>query len=140
MNSGLYPWSTLLRKTTIITTFSFPTEEGSVCIRKKQINVNSTGEDLNASLMQHSQWLQYGKDWRLCHTFTSHTYKQYFSVIHHVFDDTSRKIAENPTGSAHFGIISIDCSHYMSNKNICQEKGVLRYYSELFNGMQLITA
>ena len=31
--------------------FYFPAEEESVCIRKKQVSVNSTGDDLDASFL-----------------------------------------------------------------------------------------
>ena len=47
LSSGM--WSNLLRKTAIETTFYFPAEEQSICIKKKSVSVNSTGHDLYAS-------------------------------------------------------------------------------------------
>ena len=47
-NGGL--WSNLLSKT-VITTVYFVVEGESVCIRKKQTSVNSTGHDLDVSFL-----------------------------------------------------------------------------------------
>ena len=41
----------LLSKTAITTTFYFPAEVESVCIRKKQVRVNRTGHDLDVSFL-----------------------------------------------------------------------------------------
>ena len=49
LNSGLR--FNLLRKTVITKPFYFPTEEESLCIRKKKESVNSTGHDLDASFL-----------------------------------------------------------------------------------------
>ena len=44
-------WSNLLRKTAITTTNYFVAEEENVCIRKKQVSVNSTGHDFDGRFL-----------------------------------------------------------------------------------------
>ena len=64
---------------------NFPAEEESVWIRKKQISVNSTGNDLDGSFLQHSQWFSYGKD---C---TSETFQQsgYKDFLRHILKSSA---------------------------------------------------